>query len=82
MCQTDREHLPTFYTPYIVRGKAKAKVEFGAKIGTSICEGYTFIDHHSWEAYNECIDMKLQIELYEKRFGCLPATLPADKIYI
>ena len=45
-------------------------------------EGYTFIDHHSWEAYNECVDMKLQIELYEKRFGYLPATLLADKIYM
>ena len=38
----------------IVRGKAGAKVEFGAKIGVSLVEGYNFIDHHSWDAYNEC----------------------------
>jgi IS5 family transposase len=37
----------------IVHGKAKAKTGFGAKIGASIVEGYTFIDHHSWDAYNE-----------------------------
>jgi hypothetical protein len=29
----------------IVRGKSKAKVEFGSKIGASITGGYTFIDH-------------------------------------
>ena len=34
----------------IVRGKASANVEFGAKIGVSIVEGYNFIDHHSWDA--------------------------------
>ena len=66
----------------IVRGKAGANTEFGAKIGASIVEGYTFIDHHSWEAYNEGTDMQLQIELYQKRFGYLPATIDADKIYM
>ena len=82
---TCAKRIVSIFQPFIrpiVRGKAKAKVEFGAKIGASICEGYTFIDHHSWEAYNEGIDMKLQIDLYEKRFGYLPATLLADKIYM
>lgn len=64
----------------IVRGKAK--VEFGAKIGIAICEGYTFIDHHSWEAYNECADFKLHIQKYKERFGFLPAVILADKIYL
>ena len=66
----------------IVRGKAGANVEFGAKIGASIVDGYTFIDHHSWDAYNEGADMQLQIELYQKRFGYLPSTIDADKIYM
>ena len=66
----------------IVRGKAGANVEFGAKIGMSIVEGYNFLDHHSWEAYNESADMQLQIELYQMRFGYLPATILADKIYM
>ena len=66
----------------IVRGKAAAKVEFGAKIGASVVEGYTFIDHHSWDAYNENCDMQLHIDKYIERFGCLPATVLADKIYM
>ena len=66
----------------IVRGKAKARTEFGAKIGASIVEGYTFIDHHSWDAYNESQDLSLQIQLFKERFGFLPATILADKIYL
>ena len=56
--------------------------QFGAKIGASIVEGYTFIDHHSWEAYNESQDLLLQIQLFKERFGYLPATILADKIYL
>ena len=59
----------------IVRGKAKAMTEFGAKVGASIVDGYTFIDHISWNAYNEGTDLPLQITLYKQRFGCLPAEL-------
>ena len=65
-----------------VRGKAKARTEFGAKIGASIVEGYTFIDYHSWDAYNESQDLLLQIQLFKERFGYLPATILADKIYL
>ena len=66
----------------IVRGKAGAKVEFGAKIGVSLVEGYNFIDHHSWDAYNECNDLQQHIDNYKERFGFLPATILADKIYM
>ena len=66
----------------IVRGKASAKVEFGAKIGVSIVGGYNFIDHHSWDAYNECNDLQQHIDNYKERFGFLPATILADKIYM
>lgn len=66
----------------IVRGKSKSPTEFGAKIGASIVNGYTFIDHHSWDAYNESTDLALQIELYRQRFGFLPAKIYADKIYM
>jgi hypothetical protein len=66
----------------IVRGKSKSPTEFGAKIGASIVKGYTFVDHHSWDAYNESADLALQIELYRQRFGFLPARLYADKIYM
>ena len=66
----------------IVRGKAKARTEFGAKIGASVVDGYTFIDHHSWQAYNESADLDPQIQLYQERFGYLPATILVDKIYL
>lgn len=66
----------------IVRGKAKAKVEFGAKIGCSIVNGYTYVDHLSWNAYNESSDLILQTELYKKRFGILPKEIQADKLYL
>ena len=66
----------------IVRGKSKSPTEFGAKIGASIVKGYTFVDHHSWDAYNESTDLLLQIELYRQRFGFLPAKIYADKIYM
>lgn len=66
----------------IVRGKAGAKTEFGAKIGASVVRGYTFVDHHSWDAYNECRDLEAQILLYRERFGVLPSTVFCDKIYL
>ena len=66
----------------IVRGKSKAPTEFGAKIGAAVYEGYTFIDHHSWDAYNESTDLSLQIQLFKERFGYLPATILAGKIYM
>ena len=37
----------------IVRGKEKSTVEFGSKINLSLVEGYAFLDHLSWDAYNE-----------------------------
>ena len=67
----------------IVRGKTKTPTEFGSKIGVSVVAGgYTFVDHYSWDAHNEASDLRLQIELYKQRFGCLPTKIYADKIYM
>ena len=66
----------------IVRGKAKAKVEFGAKIGVSNVSGYSFIDHHSWDAYNEASDLTVHIEKYKDRFGCEPERFFGGRIYL
>ena len=79
------DRIVSIFQPHlraIVRGKAKAKVEFGAKIGASIVGGYTYIDHHSWDAYNEGTDLLLQVNLFKQRYGCLPSTILADKIYM
>ena len=54
--------IVSIYQPHlrpIVRGKAKAKVEFGAKIGASIVNGCTYVDHLSWDAYNESSDLAM-----------------------
>lgn len=80
-----KDRIISIFQPHIrpiVRGKSKAPTEFGAKMGVSITYGYTFIDHHSWNAYNESQDLELQIELYQKRFGYLPRRVFADKIYL
>lgn len=65
----------------IVRGKARAKTEFGAKIHLSLIDGYSFLDTVSWDAFNEGTHLKDYVENYRKRFGFYPAKVLADKIY-
>jgi transposase, IS5 family len=65
----------------IVRGKAKASVEFGAKVSISLVNGFSYVDKISWDAYNESGDLKEQINGYKRRFGCYPESVHADKIY-
>jgi hypothetical protein len=66
----------------IVRGKAKAKVEFGAKIGVSLRDGFSRIDTLSWEAYNESTDLQKQCENYNTLYGYYPELVQADRIYL
>ena len=56
----------------IVRGKVKSKVEFGSKINVSQVDGYAFLDHLSWDAYNEGNHLMESVELNRKRRGILP----------
>ena len=42
----------------IVRGKAGKSVEFGAKLSASYFNGYVFLDHISWDNFNESGDFK------------------------
>lgn len=65
----------------IVRGKANAKVEFGAKIDVSITNGFAFLEEYSWDAYNESTTLVATVERYRKRTGCYPKKVFADKIY-
>jgi transposase, IS5 family len=65
----------------IVRGKANAKVEFGAKIDVSITNGFAFLEESSWDAYNEGTTLIATIERYKKRTGRYPKKVFADKIY-
>jgi len=65
----------------IKRGKAGSDTEFGAKVSVSLVEGYGFVDRASWDNFNECLDLKGQVEAYKKRFGTYPESVHADRIY-
>lgn len=66
----------------IVRGKAKVKVEFGAKINVSLQEGYARIDRFEWDAYNEGCDLPDQVDRYKRLYGHYPELVQVDKIYL
>ena len=79
---TCKDRIISIFQPHvrpIVRGKAGARIEFGGKIGVSVVDGYAYIDHHSWDAYNESADFDTHIPLYEERFGRKPRRFFADK---
>jgi len=65
----------------IVRGKQGKEVEFGAKIGVSLRNGFAKVDHLSWEAYNESKDLPTQVENFKKTYGSYPKVILADTIY-
>jgi IS5 family transposase len=65
----------------IVRGKEKAKVEFGSKLQVSLVNGFTFLDELSWDAFNEGTLLIDSIEKYKNRTGYYPKEVLADKIY-
>ena len=65
----------------IVRGKAKAKCEFGAKLDISVVNGFTRLEYSSFDAYNEAENLVEIIERYRMREGHYPAKVLADKIY-
>lgn len=65
----------------IVRGKAKANVEFGAKLDISVVDGWSRLEYHSFEAYNEATNLTQMIERYKGRTGSYPERILADKIY-
>ena len=69
------------YVRPIVRGKAGKDVEFGAKISASVVNGYVFLDHLSWDAYNENTHLMDQVEKYKERFGFYPEKVLGDRIY-
>ncbi|MDP2302532.1 MAG: IS5 family transposase [Ignavibacteria bacterium] len=65
----------------IVRGKQGKNVEFGSKLGLSLANGFVKADTLSWNAYNECNDLKIQAEAYKSLYGYYPELILIDKIY-
>lgn len=79
---TDR--VVSISQPYIrpiVRGKAKAGVEFGAKLSVSLVDGYAYLETLQWDAYNEGTLLQDAILAYKKRLGHYPEAVLADTIY-
>lgn len=65
----------------IVRGKENKCVEFGAKVNNIQIDGISFIEHHSFEAFNEGVRLKQCIEYQESLTGIKVKRVGADSIY-
>lgn len=80
-----KDRIVSISQPYIrpiVRGKAKAPVEFGAKLDMSIDEkGFARLEKLSFDAYNEEDVLVAAIENYRKRTGRYPERVLVDQIY-
>ncbi len=70
------------YIRPIVRGKAKAPTEFGAKFDMSIDDmGMARIEKLSFDAYNESDVLISAVKRYHDRTGYYPERVLADQIY-
>jgi hypothetical protein len=78
-----KDRILSLRKPYlrpIVRGKETKAVEFGAKVNKLQIDGISFIEHFSYDAFNEGTRLQNCIALHRKLFGkCTHHS--ADKIY-
>lgn len=65
----------------IVRGKARANVEFGAKAAISLVDGYARLERLAWSNFHEGHLLQEAAEAYRKRYGYYPEAILADKIF-
>jgi len=78
------DRIVSIFQPHvrpIVRGKEKAKTEFGAQVSVSIMNGFKRVHSITWDAYNEGNDLKGQLESYKLAYGVYPEIVLADKKY-
>ncbi len=68
------------YIRPIVRGKENKRVEFGAKVNNIQIDGISFIEHHSFEAFNEGVRLQECIEYQQELTGVKVAKVGADTI--
>jgi len=73
-------HIAKDYIRPIVRGKETKLVEFGAKVNMVQVDGINFIDHLSFDAFNECKRYIPSIRLGRELFGKI-THIAADAIY-
>ena len=88
MYQTKTHHVAdrivSIHQPHvrpIVRGKERAYAEFGSKVNVSLVDGFSFIDHLSWDAFNEGQYLEDSVEKYKQTHGYYPEEVLADQIY-
>lgn len=78
-----KDRIVSLSKPYIrpiVRGKETKAVEFGAKVNKLQVDGISFIEHFSYDAFNEGTRLQNCIGLHHSLFGkCTHHS--ADKIY-
>lgn len=79
-----RHRIVSIDRPYIrpiVRGKENKRVEFGAKVNNIQIDGISFIEHHSFEAFNEGTRLKQCVEYQEQPTGVIVKRIGMDTIY-
>ena len=67
-----KDRIVSIYKPYvrpIIRGKEVKPVEFGAKVNKLQVDGISFIEHLSFDAFNETTRFECGIFLQRKFFG-------------
>jgi hypothetical protein len=79
-----QERIVSIAQPHIrpiVRGKASAEVEFGAKIAVSRVNDCFRIETLNWNNFNEGTELITAIERYRARYGVYPQAVLADELY-
>lgn len=77
------ERIVSLHKPYvrpIIRGKEVKPVEFGAKVNMLQIDGISFIEHFSFDNFNEGIRLQSTIHLQKRYFGAC-YQIGADAIY-
>ncbi|MDE6716708.1 MAG: transposase [Muribaculaceae bacterium] len=69
------------YIHPILRGKENKRVEFGAKVNCIQINGISFIEHHSFDAFNEGVRLNACIEYHKELTGLDAKRVGADSIY-
>ncbi len=77
------DRIVSLHKPYvrsIIRGKEVKPVEFGAKVNMLQVDGISFIEHLSYDNFNEGTRLQSTIHLQERYFGACHQ-IGADAIY-
>jgi transposase, IS5 family len=77
------DRIVSLHKPYvrpIIRGKEVKPVEFGAKVNMLQVDGISFIEHFSYDNFNEGTRLQSTVHLQERYFGACHQ-MGADAIY-